>query len=111
LGGNIATGNRSLAEPYDETPVSVSCTLQKLQVRAIGATVRGSPAMHPGTVTLYRNGKPTALTCQTPSSDALSSSCSNTTDTVSATAGSDTFAWQVQARGPNNRIFISVYCQ
>jgi diaminopimelate epimerase len=75
----------------------------------------GSPNAFQVAVTLYQNGAPTALSCQTGTTAAVTgatSSCSNTTSSVSVLPG-DSLAYLVSANIGNgtDQISIAMHCQ
>ncbi len=112
LSGGLALSNSSaFAETFKEEPIPAACTLNNLFVRISVGTAN---AYQIGVV-LYRNGSPTTLTCSTGMTSATAgatSSCSDTTHTVTVSAG-DTLAYLVtpNASNNNNNIAISMHCQ
>jgi hypothetical protein len=107
----LATSAASFAETYKDEPLPASCTLSNFYVKISVGTAN---AYQVG-VTLFKNGSSTALTCSTGTTASVAganASCSDTTHSVTVSAG-DTLAYLVTPNisNNNNNISLAVHCQ
>jgi hypothetical protein len=107
-GSGIATS--AAAEGYEEQPVSSSGTFSNLYVRIASGGVA-----YQASVTLYKNGAATAITCSTGTTAAsigATATCSDTTHTISVAAG-DSVGYVIQPNVSNNscRVATAIHIQ
>jgi hypothetical protein len=98
LQGGTASGSDVVSEAYSESIVGATGTLKNMYVRIFETS--GTP--YSVTITLYKNGAPTSVTCTTSATTGANTSetCSDLVNTVSVSPG-DTFAWVIT---PNTNI-------
>ena len=111
ISGGTAIATSTISEPYKEQVFPSACTLSSLYVFVTVGTANAYQ-VH---VTLFKNGSATALTCTTgttTSAIGATTSCNDTTHTVSVVAG-NTLAYEVQANASNNNneISVAMHCQ
>ena len=107
-GSGIATS--AAAEGYEEQPVSSSGTFSNLYVRIASGGVA-----YQVSVTLYKNGVPTGITCSTGTTAAsigATATCSDTTHTISVAPG-DSVGYVIQPNVSNNscRVATAIHIQ
>jgi hypothetical protein len=103
-GGALAIASTTVSEVYEEQVVSSPGTISDLHVRVASGGVA-----YQVTVTLWKNGSNTGLTCQTGTTAAslgATTTCSDPTHTVSVAEG-DSLAYVVLANVSNNSCRVS----
>jgi hypothetical protein len=89
-------------------PAPASCTLNALNVGVNNYNTTGSDAT---TVTIYKNGSATTMSC-TVNTNGSGSSCSDTTHTQTIAGGDQiTVAWKETDMTPFNKTSIALLCQ